>query len=73
MSKEKRTADELEALIMAEVRTSPECRNIERAMVILPMSENWDAGFVVHGNELAPSFAWNVITQLQSQFDLLDA
>lgn len=75
VTKEKKTADELAALIMGEIRKYPECNHILNVTITRPVQRaphqpNWDVAFVVHGNVIAPEFAYRIAREVQSHFDL---
>jgi hypothetical protein len=40
--KETKTREELEALIMAELRQHPECKNVEGVAITRPLGRPWD-------------------------------
>lgn len=69
-----KSADELEAMIMEEVRKHPDWNHVQGA-VILPNigaalhHANWKAGFTVAGSRIVPAEAEQFARVLSSQFD----
>ena len=70
MTKEKKTEDELIALLLAGVRDQPECDHVIRVAIIRPKTQNWDAAWIVEGNEIPCRRAFAVARELQAKFDL---
>ncbi len=73
--KEKKSAAELEALTLYEIRRYRECDHImgvaiTRPPQTAPHHPNWDAAFTISGNEIPPPIAFEIATRLKSQFDL---
>lgn len=75
MAKEQKTADELTALIMTEVRQHREWNDLMDVAIVRPVQStplhpNWDASFVVNGSRVPPEGAFQFVRGLQSKFDL---
>jgi len=75
VNKEKRTASELAALIMRDIRELPECDHIARVAVTrslthTPHQPNWGFSWTVSGNWPVPEAAFKVAERFQSQADL---
>jgi len=72
-TKPKRTDNELQALIMQEVRSCPECRNIKGVAIIRPVQmaahhPNWDVSWSLDGPGVAPLSATEIAEKLRSKF-----
>jgi hypothetical protein len=75
MNKEKRTASELAALIMREIRELPECDHITRVAITrlrkhTPHQPNWRFSWAVNGSWPVPEAAFKVAEKFQAQADL---
>ena len=75
MNKEKRTASELAALIMREIRELPECDHITRVAITrllkhTPHQPNWRFSWAVNGSWAVPEAAFKVGEKFQAQADL---
>ena len=75
MNKEKRTASELAALIMREIRELPECDHITRVAITrllrhTPHQPNWRFSWAVNGSWAVPEAAFKVAEKFQGQADL---
>jgi hypothetical protein len=72
--KEKKSAAELKALIMRELRQHPEWHDIEDvaiASAAQPREQpNWDAAFTMSGPRSAPEGAFRFARELGAKFDL---
>jgi hypothetical protein len=69
-AKEKKTAAELSALVMEEIRKLPELNDVTGAAITRPTNMNWDVGFTMHGPRYAPEKAWAIARDLQAKYDL---
>jgi hypothetical protein len=73
--KEKKTALELEAMILQEVRKHQDWSRVE-GIVITPIVRtspdhpNWSAAFVMDGPATAPGAAFQFARELSNRFDL---
>ena len=75
MAKETRTREELAQILMSEIRKYPECNHVVDVAITPPVQRapdqcNWDAGWIVSGNQIACRHAWEIARQLQARFDL---
>jgi hypothetical protein len=75
IAKQKKTAAELAAIIMQELRKRPELNRILFVTVIPPFEQNpvnpnWDVAFTVEGNLRAPELAYRLARALRAEFDL---
>jgi hypothetical protein len=75
MNKEKRTASELAALIMRQIRELPECDHIARVAITrslkyTPHQPNWRFSWTVDGSWPVPEAAFKVVEKFQAQADL---
>jgi hypothetical protein len=72
--KEKRSAAELKALIMRELRKHPEWHDIEDVAITSPArpreQPNWGAAFRMSGPRSAPEGAFRFARELGAKFDL---
>ena len=73
--KEKKTASELAALIMREIRDLPECDHIARVVITRSPRQtlhqpNWRFAWTVNGNWSVPEAAFKVAGRLEAQTDL---
>jgi hypothetical protein len=73
--KQKKSAGELEELILEAVRQHQECNHIVGVAIIRPFQmashhPNWDAAFTIACNEITPQVAFEIATKLKSKFDL---
>jgi hypothetical protein len=73
--KEKKSASELQAMIMQEVRKHPDWSYIEdvaitQSVQTAPHHANWSVGFVCDGPRTAPGEAFQFARELVSKFDL---
>jgi hypothetical protein len=73
--KEKKTASELAALIMREIRDLPECDHIARVAITrlprqAPHQPNWRFTWTVNGSWSVPEAAFKVAERWQAQTDL---
>ena len=73
-SKEKKSAIELRALIMDEVRKHPDWDDIVDVAIIqsirsAPHHPNWDGAFTMAGQRIAPERAFRFVTELKGKFD----
>jgi len=71
MAKEKKSKDELIALLMQEIRKHSECDHVISVAIIKPLHQSWDAAWTVNGNEVVCSRAFDIARALQAQFDLV--
>jgi hypothetical protein len=73
-TKEKKSATELKALIMREVKQHPEWHDIKDVAIAcpvrLPHQPNWDAAFTMSGPRPAPEGAFRFARELGAKFDL---
>ena len=75
-AKEKKTATDLTATIMQEVRKHPDCNDITNVAIIRPVQHapghpNWSFAWTRdHTSSLAPATANEIARKLQNQFDL---
>jgi len=67
-----KTRDELRAIIMAELRRSPEFDDVQDVSITRPVGFSWGAAFVRRGAEWTPPSAFIVVLDLQTKFDLAD-
>jgi hypothetical protein len=75
VNKEKRTASELAALIMREIREFPECDHIARVAITRlfkhpPHQPNWCFSWSVNGSWPVPEAAFKIAEKFQAQADL---
>jgi hypothetical protein len=70
MTKQKKTENELVTLLLEGVRDQPQCDHIIRVAIIRPKTQNWDAAWIVEGNEIPCRCAFAVARELQAKFDL---
>jgi hypothetical protein len=74
MMKEKKSAAELKALIMRELKQHPEWHDIQDVAITSaarPADEpNWDAAFTMSGSRSAPEGAFRFTKELGAKFDL---
>jgi hypothetical protein len=72
--REKKSAVELKALIMREVRRHPEWHDILDVAITrperLPHQPNWDAAFTMTGPRATPEGAFRFAGELGAKFDL---
>ncbi len=73
--KEKKSASELQAMIMQEVRKHPDWSHVEdvaitQSVQTVPHHANWNAAFVTDGPRIAPGAAFQFARELASKFDL---
>lgn len=73
--KENKSACELQALIMQEVRKHPEWSHvvdvaITQSVQTGPHHANWSVGFTCEGPRMAPGEAFQLARELASKFDL---
>ena len=74
--REKKTADELSALVMLEIRKHLEWNHITSAAISRPVQRttnapNWDVMFGRTGRELTPNEAFEVVRGLQAKYELV--
>ena len=74
-AKEKKTQDDLIALLMGELRKHPECDSVVRVTIIQPVQSaphhpNWDVAWTVGGNQILCPAALRIASELQAKFDL---
>jgi hypothetical protein len=72
------TERELQALIMQQVRTRPECRNIQGVAItrkpqLAARFPNWGFAFSLNGPGVAPPSADEIAQMLRNEFDLAEA
>ncbi|MGY4350114.1 hypothetical protein [Bradyrhizobium sp. 187] len=72
--KPRKSADELVAIIMQEVRKRPDCSQVLDVMILpnidgAPDHPNWKAGFTADGPSTAPAEAYQISRELSAQFD----
>jgi hypothetical protein len=75
MTKGKKTAKELEAMIMQEVRKHPDWSDIQDVAAIPTVKTaehhpNWQAAFTMAGHRVPPQKAFQFATELSNKFDL---
>jgi hypothetical protein len=73
--KEKKTATELAALIMREIRELPECDHIARVAITraprrASEQSNWRFSWALNGNWAVPESAFKIAERFQAQIDL---
>ena len=72
--REKKSAVELKALIMREVKRHPEWHDIQDVAITrperLPHQPNWDAAFRMTGSRATPEGAFRFAKELGTKFDL---
>jgi hypothetical protein len=73
--KEKKSASELEAKIMQEVRKHPDWSHVQgvaitRSIQEAPHRASWDAAFVTDGPAIAPAEAFQFARELAAKYDL---
>lgn len=78
MDKQKKTQDELKAIVMQEIREHPGLHSIQGVLIERPLqqvspSPNWRASWIVDGPASRPAEAEEIVRRLQSQFDLTAA
>ncbi len=71
----KKSADELAAMIMQEVRKRPDWSNVLDAVILPnigadPHQPNWKAAFTMDGPRTVPVEAQQIARELSAQFDL---
>ncbi|MCG2645594.1 MULTISPECIES: hypothetical protein [Bradyrhizobium] len=69
-----KSAEELAALIMQEVRGQPKCSDVLDVMILpnigdRPDHPNWKAGFTADGPSTAPAEAYQIARELSEQYD----
>jgi len=73
-TREKKSAPELKALIMREVKQHPEWRDIQDVAITPsgrpPYQPNWDAAFTMTGPRTTPEGAFRFVRELGTKFDL---
>jgi len=73
-TKEKKSAAELKALIMREVKQHPEWNDIADVAITRPVrppnQPNWDAAFTMSGPRTTPEGAFRFARELGTKFDL---
>jgi hypothetical protein len=73
-AKEKKSAKELQAMIMQEAQKHPDWDiasvAISRHAQSFPHLPNWDAQFTMKGRNMAPPAARQFTTELSNRFDL---
>jgi hypothetical protein len=74
-SKETKTATELAALIMREIRELPECDHIARVAITRSPRQrdhqpNWRFSWTVNGSWAVPESAFKIAERLQAKADL---
>jgi hypothetical protein len=69
-TKEKKTENELTAMLMAEIGKIPECDHIISVAIIRPLGQNWEAAWKTEGNEIACRRAFEIARELQDKFDV---
>jgi len=73
--KEKKSADDLTAMIMQEVRKHPDWSHV-LGVTVTPIAQaaphhaNWSVAFVADGPRIAPSEAFQFARKLGGKFDL---
>ena len=70
-AKEKKSESELIALLMAEIRKTPECELVISVAIIRPLGRTWEAAWKVEGNEIACRRAFEFARELQARFDVM--
>jgi hypothetical protein len=75
MVKIRKTEDELEEIVMGEIRKAQECYGVRSAVIIQPVQQNlsdpnWGAGFTCDGAPGTPPRAWEIMRELQYRFEL---
>jgi len=75
-SKETKTATELAALIMREIREFPECDHIARVAITrlprqAPDQPNWRFSWTVNGSWAVPEAAFKLAERFQAQTELV--
>ena len=74
MAKEKKSAAELKALIMRELKQHPEWHDIEDVAITFPARPpdrpNWGAALTMSGPRSAPEGAFRFARELGAKFDL---
>jgi hypothetical protein len=70
----KKSAAELEAMIMEQARKHPDWSYVQGAVILpnigaAPHQPNWKAGFTCSGPRIAPAEADHLATALSQQFD----
>ena len=73
-TREKKSAAELKALIMREVKQHPEWHDIQDVAITRPVrpphQPNWDAAFTMTGPRATPEGAFRFARELGAKFDL---
>jgi hypothetical protein len=72
-----KTSDELESIILHEVRRHPDWTMIQNVVVTptmrsAPHNPNWDAAFIVDGAALRPADAQHLVTAMQNEYELVE-
>ncbi len=75
--KETKSASELQAMIMQEVRKHPDWSHIEDVAITqkdrtVSHHANWSVGFVCDGPRTAPEAAFQFARELSAKFDLAE-
>ena len=73
MAKQTKTRSELAALVMAEIRRSPECADVQMVTITRPAGLSWDVATVRHGGSISPKSLEGVdyiVTNLRARYDL---
>jgi hypothetical protein len=73
--KEKKSAGELQTMIMQEVRKHPDWSHvldvaITQSVQTAPHHANWSVGFTCDGPRMAPGEAFQFARELSNKFDL---
>jgi hypothetical protein len=73
--KGKKSASELEAMIMQEVRKHPDWSHVQgvaitRSVQEAPHHASWGAAFIIDGPRIAPAEAFQLARELATKFDL---
>ena len=70
MAKERKTRDELRAMLMQKLREHAACKHIVDVTIIHPDEHNWGAEWTVVGKEVVCPAAYQIEKELQALYDL---
>lgn len=75
MPKDKKSRQELTAMVMKEIRQHHDWNDIVDVAIIQPVQSaphhpNWDAAFTMHGQLVPPDAAFQIVRELQNKYDL---